>query len=187
MIFLGVDPGLEGAIALIDSDTNEVEFWDTPVLEIKVGKSLKHIQNAAQIVILLRQITDGRETMVAIEKVNAMPNTGSGVKMGATSAFSFGCGYGMWLGILAALELSHEQVHPATWKAALMHGMSKEKDSSRVRAMELFPRTARDLSRKKDHGRADALLIAQYSRKCHENPMRVVERITMLPEPTLFG
>jgi Holliday junction resolvasome RuvABC endonuclease subunit len=187
MYFLGVDPGLQGAIALIDSDTSEVKFWDTPVLEVKVGKSLKHIQNAAQIVILLRQITEGREALVAIEKVNAMPNAGSGVKMGATSAFSFGCGYGMWLGILAALELSHQQVHPATWKAAVMAGMTKEKDSSRVRAMELFPRAAKDLARKRDHGRADALLIAYYSKKCHENPMRIAKREDLPMDRTLFG
>lgn len=190
MVYLGIDPGLTGAICVLDGDTNEVEFFDTPVVSLKVGKSIKNEQNAPEMVRILKGITDGKEALVTIEKVQAMPGSdghGGRQSMGATSAFVFGKGFGMWLGILAALQLPYEQVHPMTWKSAVMRGMSKEKDSSRIRAMEMFPKAAKHLNLKKHHGRADALLLAFYGRKCHENPMRVVERITMLPEPTLFG
>jgi len=83
--------------------------------------------------------------------------------MGATSAFSFGTGYGIWQGILAALGLPHQLVHPATWKSVCMSGMSKEKDASRIRAMQLYPQAAVGLARKKDHARGDALLIARWA------------------------
>ena len=71
----------------------------------------------------------------------------------------------MWLGILAALEIPHQQVHPATWKAVVMAGCTKDKDASRVKAMQLYPKTAKDLTRKKDHGRADALLMAVWAQR----------------------
>ena len=47
-------------------------------------------------------------------------------------------------------------------EGALMRDMSKEKDASRVKAMQLYPYTAKDLARKKDHARGDALLLAHY-------------------------
>jgi crossover junction endodeoxyribonuclease RuvC len=168
VIFCGVDPGLTGALCVLDSETKEVSFVDTPVVEVRVGKKMKHQQDVYAIVRILRSICTGKDAMVVIEKVNAMPGAGAdGTRqsMGATSAFNFGLGYGEWLGILAALEIPHQQVHPATWKDAVMQGCTKEKDSSRVKAMQLFPKTAKDLARKKDHGRADALLIAEWARR----------------------
>jgi crossover junction endodeoxyribonuclease RuvC len=184
--FLGIDPGITGAIAMLDGDTNEVELFDTPLVTIKAGKSLKNEMNAAQVALMMQSITAGKEAMVTIEKVQAMPGGGERT-MGATSAFNFGKGFGIWLGIIAALQLPFEQVHPMTWKSAVLRGMPKEKDASRVRAMELFPKAAKHLSRKKDHGRADALLLAVYGKRCHENPMRVLERKVPMAEPTLFG
>ena len=168
MIFLGIDPGLTGALAVLDSETKAISFFDTPTVQIKVGKKIKNQQDVYAIVSLLRSIVDGKDVMAVIEKVNAMPGVGAdGARqtMGATSAFNFGMGYGQWLGILAALQIPHQQVHPRTWKTAMMADMGKEKDASRVKAMQLFPYTANDLTRKKDHGRADALLIAAWAMK----------------------
>jgi hypothetical protein len=181
MLWIGVDPGLSGALACIDDKTMGVVFYDTPVVEIKVGKKMKHQQDAYAISAMLRALSSGNDVMVAIEKVNAMPDVGTGAKMGSTSAFNFGLGFGMWLGILAALLIPHQQVHPATWKAAMMRDSTKEKDASRVKAMQLFPQTAKDLTRKKDHGRADALLMAAWA-------IRVSAKPTLQPksELTLF-
>lgn len=186
MIYIGVDPGISGALAVLDGDTNEVEFFDTPCVTIKVGKSMKNEQNAAQIVLMLQSVTANQEALVTIEKVQAMPGGGER-SMGATSAFSFGKGFGMWLGILAALQLPFEQVHPMTWKSKMMFGAAKEKDASRVRAMEMFPKAAKHLNLKKHHGRADALLLAAYGRKTHENPMRILKREELPVDRTLLG
>lgn len=165
MIFIGIDPGISGAVASIDSVTGEIHILDTPVLEIVVNGKKKHLQDLMAITLLLQQLTAREESLVTIEKVNAMPGTradGERHSMGATSAFNFGRGFGNWEGIVAALMLSSQQVHPATWKKLMMADMGKGKDASRIRAMQMFPRAAKDLQRKMDHGRAEALLMAAY-------------------------
>lgn len=173
MVYIGIDPGLSGALAVLDSETKDISFVDTPVLEIRVGKKVKHQQDAYAISSLLRALTSDKDVMVTIEKVNAMPDVGTGAKMGSTSAFNFGLGFGMWLGILAALEIPHQQVHPTTWKAVMMRDSTKDKDASRVKAMQLYPKSARDLTRKKDHGRADALLMAAWAMRVSTPPLGV--------------
>ena len=169
MQFVGIDPGIIGAVAALDPDYfgAGIQFYDMPTLEVKVGKRMKNVPDAYEMVRILENLCGGQEVLVTIEKVNAMPDVGTGAKMGATSAFSFGFGFGMWIGILAALKIPHQQVHPATWKAAVMSGMSKEKDSSRQRAMQLYPMAAGQLARKKDHARGDALLIARWAWLTH--------------------
>jgi hypothetical protein len=78
--------------------------------------------------------------------------------------FGFGKGYGMWIGIVAALEIPYTLVTPQAWKKELMQGI-KDKDAGRLRAMQLFPAYNEWLVRKRDIGRADALLIAEYGRR----------------------
>ena len=160
-LYIGIDVGITGALAVLNAETKEIRFYDAPSLEIKVGKKFKKVPNIQEMVAILKQYR-GPDVLAGVEKVNAMPDVGTGAKMGATSAFSFGTNFGLWLGILAALEIPYQQVHPATWKAKVMAGMSKEKDASRVRAMELYPHISSQLARKKDHARGDALLIARY-------------------------
>lgn len=166
VIFCGIDPGLTGAIALLNPEINEVRFYDAPTLEIITNKKRKNILDAYAMTRIMRDINlkasvAHMEVWVTIEKVQAMPGGGERT-MGATSAFNFGMGFGMWLGILAALEIPHQQVHPATWKAKIMAGMGKEKDASRQVAMQHYPKAAPDLNLKKHHGRADALMLARY-------------------------
>jgi len=79
--------------------------------------------------------------------------------------FSMGEGYGLWKGIISAYHMPLELVTPQAWKKAMMDGMGKEKDASRLKAIQLFPLSASNLSRKKDHARADTLLIAAYYRR----------------------
>jgi len=50
---------------------------------------------------------------------------------------------------------------PQIWKKAFSLG--KDKEQTRLRAQQLFPGTA--LRRKKDHGRAEALLLALYGQR----------------------
>ena len=169
MIWVGIDPGISGAIAVFDDAVKDSRFVDTPTVQVKSGKSMKNFQDPYAIAAILRGIKDCGDVFAAIEKVNAMPSCGKGgerVPMGVTSAFNFGMGFGMWIGILAALGIPHQQVAPVTWKSRMMAGSGKEKDASRQVAMQLFPTSAKDLTRKKDHGRADALLMAAWARSC---------------------
>jgi len=69
-----------------------------------------------------------------------------------------GVGFGLWLGVLAALTLPYTRVRPQVWKRAL--GLGKDKEQARLRAMQLFP--SADLRLKKHNGRAESLLLAWY-------------------------
>lgn len=168
MVFVGIDPGISGAIAVLNTETKAVDFIDTPTIKVKVGKSIKQQQDPYAIVSILKALKDGKDIFAVIEKVNAMPakgKNGESIPLGATSLFNFGMGFGEWLGILAAVEIPHQQVAPRTWKTAMMPDASKEKGASIVIAKQLFPQAADGLTRKKDHGRADALLMAAWARR----------------------
>lgn len=157
MLCVGIDPGITGAVAAV-SDTEVIAFIrDTPVIEVKVGKSRK-LQYLPSEMAKIFWDRNPADLHVYIEKVSAMPG------QGVTSMFGFGKGYGIWIGVLAALKIPYTEVAPQTWKKVLMNGM-REKDDGRIRAMQLFPSHSGDLARKKDIGRADALLIAEYGRR----------------------
>lgn len=174
MLSIGIDPGLDGALAILDTETRMVKFYDTPTVQVRSGKKLKKQMDGAAITLLLNSIAVGKDVLVTIEKVNAMPgwkddpdHPGQRIQtpMGVTSAFNFGFGYGVWIGLLTALMIPFQQVHPLTWKRAIMFDSGKEKDASRVKAIQLFPSTAPDLNLKKHHNRADALLLAAWGSK----------------------
>lgn len=165
MIYCGIDPGITGAAVALNQSGNILGVWDTPTLTIEKrvkGKArMRHELNRGEMVKILRTImvqAEHGDIRVAIEKVNAMPD------QGVSSVFTFGMGFGIWLGMLTALDLSVELVHPTRWKSVTMDGMGKEKDASRIRAQQIWG-SAIDLSLVKHHGRADAALIAEYRRR----------------------
>lgn len=161
MIYVGIDPGITGALAWISS-RNLYQIIDTPTLTVEKGskKGIRHELNRVAMAAIVRDIKVSNEpnsVVAAIERVNAMPD------QGVSSSFSFGMGFGIWLGILSALEIPVDLVHPTRWKKVMFDGMGKNKDASRVRVMELFP--SAEVTLKKHHGRADALLLAEYRRR----------------------
>lgn len=176
MIHIGIDPGLTGAIVGLDDERQVVFIYDMPT-RIKsttrkrnakgaMVNKIKYEIDPLQVASILRsasQVQGGTVSLaITIERVNAMPSkdkeTGESRDMGATSAFNFGEGFGM---IRAVCEL-HGQVKlvvPTVWKKA-MSLLTMEKDSARLKAINLFPAVVEQLKRKKDIGRADAMLIA---------------------------
>jgi len=152
-VIIGIDPGQTGAVAIIGDDRCYV--LDTPTETVKKGKGTKTEYLPAEMVQMLKGFKNAH---CFIEKVGAMPG------QGVTSMFNFGKGFGLWIGILAALEIPYTLVTPQAWKKAMMQGIG-DKDAARGRAQQLFPSKSKELSRKKDIGRADALLIAEYGRR----------------------
>jgi crossover junction endodeoxyribonuclease RuvC len=163
-VFLGIDPGQTGCLAMIQPLTSGpaiIRFFDPPLFQVKSGKKIKNEYNEILMARALKDFSSYTaagvsEVVCVLEKVSAMPD------QGVVSMFNFGMGFGLWRGMLSALEIPYSLVHPATWKAALMKDMPKEKDAARLRATQLYPQAASELSRKKDIGRADALLLAHY-------------------------
>lgn len=160
MIYLGIDPGLTGAVAIIDAD-GAVELCDSPSWEVKTKGRIQHDYNVhgmAEIIAGVIARAGNRGLIAAaLEKVHSMP------EQGVASSFKFGVGLGTWQGILAAFGITFQMIPPQRWKKVLMDGMPKEKDASLIVAQRLFP-TA-DLRLRKHHGRADALLLAEFMRR----------------------
>ena len=153
MIVVGIDPGLSGAIAILENN-KVLNVFDMPVMA--EGKKNKRQLNSAQLVKLLREnITNNEEVAVVVEQVNAMPG------QGVTSMFNFGQTFGALKGICAALELPIFFVRPSKWKKHF-ELINSSKDSSRTKVIEMYPSLSNQLSKKKDVNKSDAILIARF-------------------------
>jgi crossover junction endodeoxyribonuclease RuvC len=76
--------------------------------------------------------------------------------------FRFGCCYGALKMALTAFGVPYTAVTPTKWKPAVGIVKGADKEASRLRALQLFPDQAANLARKKDHARADSMLLAYY-------------------------
>lgn len=149
MSILGIDPGLTGAIAIVNADGFIVE--DMPVMANGTSAKVRNVVNAAELARVLRPHAD-RIRVAYVERVSTMPG------QGVASQGSLMHSAGVVEGVLAALGISLVLVTPGKWKKAM--GLANDKEASRALAQRLFPDAP--LGRKKDHGRAEALLIATY-------------------------
>src|SRR2546426_422294 len=124
MYAIGVDPGLSGALAVIDHAGALVALADTPTLTLRVARVTRHDYDVPGMVALVASYV-GVGLHVIIEASQAMPGQGT------RSMFTIGYGYGLWLGILAALQVPYTPIRPAVWKKAFSLG--KDKEQSRLR------------------------------------------------------
>ena len=153
MKIIGIDPGLSGAIAILENN-KVLNIFDIPVMS--EGKKNKRQLNSALLVNLLKEnINNQEEVAVVVEQVNAMPG------QGVTSMFNFGQSFGILKGICSAMRLPMYFVRPAKWKKYFSL-INSEKDASRTRVIEMFPYFSSQLSKKKDSNKADAILIASF-------------------------
>ncbi|MDC0231996.1 crossover junction endodeoxyribonuclease [Pelagibacteraceae bacterium] len=158
MIIIGIDPGINGAISIIENK-KIIEVYDTPTMID--GKKNKRQINGAQVTNIFKERLNGeKEVVVVVEHVNAMPG------QGVTSMFNFGQSFGVIKGICAALNLPIYFVRPAKWKKHF-NLIKTNKDASRTKVIEAYPEISSKLHRKKDSNRADAILIALYFNDTH--------------------
>jgi len=157
---IGVDPGFTGGIAILHTPLlteafgSEAAVHDMPTVPGAKGKTELDMPR----VLLLTQCSDPKKpTEMWLERVGARPG------QGVSSMFRFG----QQLGALEMAAAAHghilRYVTPATWKAYF--GLSADKGVARGYAMKRFPQLADQLSRAKDDGRAEALLIALYGKE----------------------
>lgn len=151
MIHIAIDPGITGAIAAVDDQAQLVLCADLPV--IRSGK-LAWI-DANDLTELLLAACNGRPTRITVERSQAMPG------QGVSSTFCIGVVLGSILAACQRIAVPLDLVTAAAWKRAM--GLDSQKSASLDRARLLFPTAG--LDRKKDHNRAEALLLAEYSRR----------------------
>ena len=162
MYIIGIDPGISGAICFFENG-KVIDVLEMP--SMAEGKKNKKQVNGAQIYSEINsRIKDKpkNQICVVIEHVSAMPG------QGVTSMFNFGQSFGVIKGVCAAMQLPIHFVRPAKWKKHF-DLINSQKDSSRVKAIEMFPKFSSRLSRKKDSNKADAILIAVYHLNNQEN------------------
>jgi crossover junction endodeoxyribonuclease RuvC len=166
MVFVGIDPGLQGAIAFVDSEVPGqmsslgARVFDMPV--IKIGKRHDYVvPNLVSFFLDKRGESPLADVLVGIESLHAMPSS----MCSGVGNFSLGRSSGVFEGIFASLHIPFQKIPPQRWKKVMLDGLPKEKGSSVVVAKRLFPGVS--LSRVKDHGRADALLIAEFCRRTY--------------------
>ena len=153
MIIIGIDPGVSGAISVLENK-KVIEVFDMPTM-IDGKKNKKQVNGAQVTNIIKEKLDDEKEIAVVVEHVNAMPG------QGVTSMFNFGQSFGVIKGICSALSLPIHFVRPTKWKKHF-NLIKTNKDASRTKAIEVYPKISSKLSRKKDANKADAILIARY-------------------------
>lgn len=158
---LGCDSDAGGALAVVRGpsigDVASVDVHDCPTYKVEVNGRARKRLCVEDMVELVASLDIPRGTVAFVEE--------GGVEYGfsAQTAFVQGYNFGLWKGVLAAAGLRVEVVKPQAWKHALGLARSgSSKDDSRDMASAMFPEVGDVLGRKKDHGRAEALLIAAY-------------------------
>ena len=158
---VGCDSDAGGALAVVRGDSpgavSSVEVVDAPTMKVNVNGKPRVRLCVEAMAAALDVLALPPRTVVYLEE--------GGVEFGfgAQTAFIQGYNFGLWRGLLAARGLKVEVVKPQAWKAAMgLAHKDSSKDASRTMARAMFPEVAAKLARKKDHGRAEALLIAAY-------------------------
>ncbi len=159
MIIFGIDPGVSGAISILENK-KVVDVFDMPTMID--GKKNKKQVNGAQLANIIKEKLKNineqsvnKEFAVVVEHVNAMPG------QGVTSMFNFGQSFGVIKGVCSALSIPIHFVRPTKWKKHF-NLIKTNKDASRTKVIEAYPEISSKLSRKKDSNKADAILIARY-------------------------
>lgn len=148
MIYIGIDPGKNGGIAVLHVlknnqfvSTSTYVFDETTLINI-----LDEVKNYC--------------CKCTLEHVHAMP------KQGVSSTFNFGMNFGFIQGVLKAYGIPYELVTPQKWKKEF--SCTSDKNTSIEVCKRLFPNVnlkATDRCKKDHDGMAEALLIAEYGRR----------------------
>ena len=156
MIHVGIDPGLDGAIAAIRG-SEVLLLADLPSFKVTRGRE----PDVGGYFELVSQVTGGfGEIRYALERQAARPG------QGGSSMFKLGIGFGAWRGILATLGRPVELVRPQVWQRCHQIPPRAGKTAAFERARMLFPNA--ELRGPKCgilDGRSDALLIAEWLRR----------------------
>lgn len=145
MIYIGIDPGVNGGIAAVTAIGSVVTAIKMPETERELYRFLNGLRPS--------EIVVDRTRRAVIEKAQPMPN------QGVVSVFTYGRGYGALLMGLTAAGIPFDQVIAPVWQQAMGCRSRGDKNVTKRRAEQLFPRV------KVTHAIADALLIAEYCRR----------------------
>lgn len=141
MFYIGIDPGINGGVAILDDN-----------MVLKAQRCPKDIKVMADVLVEYAY----KDCYAVIERVHAFPG------QGVVSCFTFGNNFGQWEGILSAYDIPFIYVQPKKWMKSFQP-LSKEKKirkkELKQKAQELHPGEKVTLLT------ADAILIAHYCKE----------------------
>ena len=150
VVFIGIDPGKSGAIAVM-TDTN---------ISVVTNDKIDALN-------ILKQLDKSMRCFAILEQVHSFPG------QGVSSTFSLGDSFGYMRGVLEALEIPYQLAAPQKWKRVF--GLSQDKQQSIDVCKRLFPHVnllATERSRKPHDGIAEAVLLAEYARRVHSGKVK---------------
>ena len=156
---IGIDPGLDAAPSRLIGAAGVEGFVDAPTPAATAAAADASTTPRPW----LRSPAGCRRIELAvIEAVGPMP------RQGVASTFRFGYGFGLWMGVLAALRIPHQAVAPQAWKRVVLAGTAKDKAAAIAFAARRHPDVsllATPRSRVPHDGLADAVCLAEYGRR----------------------
>jgi len=172
MRLIGIDPGLTGALALLEvanGNTVLIDIIDVPV----AGSGAKQ---SVDVIALQEWLLRHGARHAYFERAQAMP------KQGASSGFKYGRTVGALEAVLTVSAIAITMVEPSKWKRHF-HLQGADKEGARGLAIRLSPGEHRFFARKKDHGRGEAVLIGLYDARLQpESALTKISTTDMIGE-----
>lgn len=148
---VGIDPGIKGALVLLE--------WGTP----KELVPMPEIQSTIDGDTIATLFSQWKPDLVGLERAQAMP------EQGVVSMFNYGVGYGTILGILQGMKIKHRTIRPQEWQGWAFRQLRVKREdpkgSALLVAKALYPTAGLVMPRCRvpHQGVVDALLIAGYT------------------------
>ena len=152
-LFMGIDPGLSGALAMLTAEGEPVRVVKMPTEPHGKSRRVSGRDVRAFIEDASAQ-AGGTIALCMLEQVASRPG------QGAPSVFTFGRAYGAAEGVLSALTIPTDYATPQVWKRA--YSLGSDKAESIRKACDLWPALA---AQKLTHDQAEAVLLAEFARR----------------------
>lgn len=157
MVFIGIDPGKKGGVAILRDDKVVLSLNRMPSTDLETSR-------------IFSECVSGTSNVHAmLERVHSRPGQSS------VATFTFGTGYGFLKGCLSSFKISYDEVLPKKWQKCFnvsprKKGESRTQFKDRLRgiASSLFPQeTVWEKTLDEQRSVCDALLIAEYCRRLY--------------------
>lgn len=163
MKIVGIDPGLSGGIVAIDEDGKIIFKIVMPTMKLTGSKKTKTV---IDLQLLHSTLCELKPDRVYLEKVGSRPGQGT------VSMFGFGYTFGAIEMALVSCHYPYVLVTPQAWCKEMHQGISKDIDA-KDRSLLIFKRMYPEVDMRATprcttchDGMIDALMIAEYGRRC---------------------
>ena len=167
MIYIGIDPGLDGGIAIKKPSGIETVIMPTTTIK-KAGKNKRVIDHDG--VKEIFEVFKSEQCYAIIEEQQAMSK--GGIKQGVISMVTIGVGFGALLQVLTDFDIDFKRINPHDWQKEFRIANGDTKAQALEVCQNLFPKLnllGTKKSRVSHKGIVDAVLIMEYGIMKYKN------------------